>query len=251
MKIISKSLLLNKNILRYFFMFSLLLIIFIFLLNIRHSLNKSIYNSNESLTERTIWIDSKDNITKEELEKSNKIEEIIEEDGFYKIVFDSKKDLNNFKETYKNDYNQLITFNNDNSKDLKEKVLVFFNILIYVFIFLLFSILIFNILEIITESKKNISLYKLLGFKNKDILKKYIFVLIILYTIIYILAILINIFIAWILNIIINIFTENFQIIINNNLITLYISIILTLIIMTLISYLKIKKISPISFMNK
>lgn len=258
MKIIIKSFLKDKSIKRYLLIYFSLLVLLLVLYNFKVGLSSYTKDLRNNIDYRTIIVKLKDGFKYQELKKVDYILsvdiddiETNENNLHYKIILKEEK----YIKTFINDYNEVYT-SILYDPFVMPKMLKIFNVsltvLTIIFITTISIMLILNIIETILSRKQEVSFYKLIGYKNIDIIKMLSSFLILIYTILYFIS---NIF-SIILSIIIKkilihinfkfnlvIFSVSFSLI-------MYIVIILIILIILCICYSNIKKRTPIDFIR-
>lgn len=256
MKIISKSFFCEKSIIKFFLCFFLLIIVFLFLIQIRTGVIMRIEEKKNSMLNQEIMIKLKDNDYFEKI-KNNKYIENIQEHGNneYILKFSKYKYIDDFINEYENYFLDIVFFKNDGTNANEQELLILNSLeigltyLIVIFMVVILVLLILLMIEISVENKNIISYYKLIGYKNFSIIKYLFICLFAIFLILVILAISINNVITFIL---INIFNNHFLYYITNyTYIYIFSFILFFLIIISCIFYFKIHNVTPIGFKNK
>lgn len=254
MKIISKTLIKDKVFFKHLIISIILIFTFLLISSIQLGLEQNINNFKNISNYRTIIVKI-DNVkvTYKDLKRIDYIEKIeILDENNYELILKDYKDIDIFKNTYKNNLDSITTTN----IELPVFLIIsnnFLNILLIILTICILLLIILNITETITTRIKSIAFYKLLGFKSKTILKYFITILIFIYTIIYIISIITNLALTKLVNKLLFEYKINFKLI---NLsyklvINYYFSIIIFILFIFIILYAKIKKTTPIKLINK
>ena len=245
MKIIFKIFLLKKNIIRHFIILILLLSFSFIVLEAKSTLEQKIYDRLNIPDNKTITITLKDNITINDIKEIPYINKVYKEQEEYIIIFNDYTGVDRFKNEYINYYNS-IKINSITENDLKllQSVLFLISVVVIITLIVLVILLIFNLFEVILQEKNELALFKIMGYKNKIILKIFLKALIFSHTIAY----LISILLTQTINIIIKIFVNNLISINIRYYLIIYIVLILITIIINILGNIYIKKINLLKF---
>lgn len=256
MKIISKSFFCKKNIIKLFTIFFLLMLAFLFLIQIKSGIVERIETQKNAVLNQRIIVKLKDNNYFEEIRDFKYIESTEKlDENKYIIVFSQNKYIDIFINEYEFYFSDIVFFES-NEKNNNEQELIILNsleigltYLIVIFVVVILVLLILLMVEISMENKNIISYYKLIGYKNFTIIKYLFIPLLLIFLILVILSIFIN-------DIVTMIFVGLFNIqFLSYNTFDIYICIISFLLlfwfIISVIFYLKIHNVTPINFKNK
>lgn len=245
----------HNNIIKYGIVLGLLFFSILFLINFNLTTDYQVELKKNSEFYRTVRFSFKDNINLETININDyEIEDIINnmDSDEIDIIFKNYKEAIKFKENNKESFKTLYTsdFDMNNTYKVTQNVtkgLIFLCLIIIIILIFLFSI------NIIYNFEKDISLYKLLGFKDSYIISVTLIFIIIYYFLVYILALIIYIIIGKLLSI--NNVTIIKDIKFMNLLSCTYLIYIWGfIIIVTLLSFIriiyKIKKNNPINLVN-
>lgn len=168
------------------------------------------------------------------------------------IKFDSRDNLKKYLNEYEGKFSKISIsdFSLDSKYNtIKNITLVLINVCVFI---ILFIILIFSI-NIVSNLEKDISLYKLLGFKNRSIIFKIISFIYIYYFIIFLLSILLTRIIYFIFKLesLKNILGINNILILNvSNYVLIWLCISIFIVVSFIRVIYKIKKMTPIKLIN-
>lgn len=248
MKIIYKSFFKDKIIFRQLLILLVLFVILYLSGTFKLYINNNIYLKNNNIDNRTIMVVFNDGYDEKNLDMNlvEKVEKLT--DGIkYKIILKKYIFLDEFI-TKNPEYYANIEINN--KKNSEDNILTFFqsflNVVIIVISIFVFLMIIINVFEIFLNEKKEISLYKLLGFTNSSIFKYFGLILFFIYFIIIVSSIVCYSTIIIAFNLLFSPIKLNFISLLS----ILKISLIAftTILILLIILYLKLKKITPIYF---
>ena len=175
----------NKNIWKYFFIFLILFSLSLMLLNIYKCYKLAVIKELKKTEYRTIMVNFNDECNIEETLSlyQDKIEK-IEEDN---IIFKTREDLEAFATQNSSCFSKsiILTTNIDNYIYIRNILFILFSV-IMILIIILISVFSLNMLY---DIKKDIALYKLIGYKLKNIMKKILEFYGLFYFFVYILSI--------------------------------------------------------------
>ena len=248
MKTIIKSFYYNKTIRKYALCLIVMLAFIIFLLNFKVSLEQKV----TTLKNKILIIEVDSNKIIDKLKEEKNIEKIEKLEYSYKITFKNYNDISSFRKKYSKELKNITSIYGNESKDttIIENVILFVNIIIYIVELLMFIALLLNINQIISETKYDISLYKLVGYKNVDILKRYIIIFIVFIILFYFVSFIFNFILIILLNLLFKLINLDFIIgFSNKNIVLLIVSVVLSL-CLTFLNFKKISNISPMDLVK-
>lgn len=244
-----KSLLKKNTLINYilicFFLFILLILIFSFKLSIEN--NITFYQ--ENLESRTVEISLKDGYLIDELNSSQFVENINYDTSLnkYEVVLKKTEYIDIFLEKYNEKINFYSIHINEQTS-LFEKLNKFVLFICLLIIFSIIFLTFINISELLSSERKNLALYKLLGYTNVYL----VFKILLYFTFSHFILYFISNFISYSLISLIN----NFLTKICANFILIYVPLKINIFILIgmyslivingFILYFKLKKISPI-----
>lgn len=248
MKIIYKSFFKDRIIFRQLLILLILFTILYLSGTFKLYIDNSIYLKNNNINNRTVIVVFNEGYDENDLDM-NLIEKVekLANDIEYKIILKNYNSLDKFL-TKNSEYYANIEINNQ--KNGEDNVLAFFqrflNVIVVVIIAFVFLLIIVNVFEIFLNEKREISLYKLLGFTNFSIFKYFGIILFLIYFTIIILSSLFYLAIIIIFNLLFSSMKLNCISVLS----ILEISLVVFTIIIALliVLYLKLKKITPIYF---
>ena len=246
MKIIYKSFFKDKVIFRQLLILLVLFVMLYLSKTFQNYIGNSIYLKNNTIDNRTITIVLKEGYQEKNLDISlvEKIEPLNEQT--YKIVLKRYDFLEEFMKK-----NERIYANIEINQALNDKnnILIFFQkflnittVIINIFVFLMILI---NILEIFLNEKKEISLYKLLGFTNVSIIKYFGIILFIVYFFVVLLAALFYLLFVTIINFLFSLQLSFISLVF---ILKTFLIISFMILLFLLFFYQRLKKITPIYF---
>ena len=177
---------LDKTIIKYGIIISILFIILFFMCNFILTINKQLSKERENEIYRTIYVVP---INEIEFNKSidefkDNIEIITNDFDEYYITFKEYKDVNNYLNKYSNIFSRKSINNEDIDSKFSLTKNVIYTLVIIVSIIVIILIFIFSY-NIIYNLENDIALYKLIGYKNKNIILSLCFSLYLFYFIMY------------------------------------------------------------------
>lgn len=248
MKIIYKSFFSDKIIFRQLLILLILFIILYLSGTFKLYIDNSIYLINNNIDNRTIIVVFNEGYDENNLDMNliEKVEKL--EDGVrYKIILKKNNFLDEFM-TKNPEYYANIEINNQKSGE--DTILTFFqnflNIAIVVISAFVFFVIIINIFEMFLNEKKEISLYKLLGFTNFSIIKYFGIILFFIYFIIIVSSFLFYSVIIIIFNLLV--FSIKLNLISLLSFFVIFGIVFVVILLLLIILYLKLRKITPIYF---
>lgn len=247
MRIIIKSILSGRKNIRYFAMFSIFLISLFTIITIKKSVDIKIYTEENQEEYLTVYVKPTDENSISEIENLNITKKITKEEDTYILLFNEYDDVKLFIKDYENLY-ESIFYNEYTISNVMKTLNTVLTIIVYIFIIIIITLLILNITEIILSQKENISFYKMLGFKNKNICKYLLLTLTSVYTIIYIMSILFTSILSTIVKKMFNEYNLNIEFLQIKSIAGIYLLMISIIIVIVYILYTRIRKISPIKF---
>ncbi len=251
MKIIIKSFCFNKTIQKYAVCLFITFLFVVFLLNFKVSLEQKIMNLKNNIEENRIIvveIYSENTINKFKRDKS--IEKIEKLDYSYKITFKNYNDIDSFKEKYSKYLKSITSISNNDNTSIITNVTYIIDIIIYIVEFAILIILALNINQIILETKYDISLYKLIGYKNIDILRYYAIILLVFIVLFYFISLFVNLIFIFILNFVFKVINLDFILIFSYKNFFIFLLILFFSIFLILLNFRRISNISPIDLMK-
>lgn len=253
MKILYKIFILKKNIIRRLLIFGLLLSFIFIILNIKDTISELIFQRMNTPENKTITIVLEDDVSIDEIKNVSYIKSIEESDETIIIEFNYYMDVEKFMKDYKDSFKN-ITINYVSNDDLRiiEIIGHSLSIAIIASSIILFILTILNIIEVILEEKKEIVLYKILGFDNRKICLIFLKILIVIYTIVTVISIIFSVLFCLIINLFLSFINISFKIMFFKiiNYINIYIILVCIIVITSVIMYMLVKKITPINLKN-
>lgn len=248
--LMTKSIIFSKKNIRYFVIFSILLIILFLLSIIRVGIVNKVYDIENEEIYRTIHVRFNDNIDINNIKNVTYIESMyLGNNNEYTIIFKEYNDVYRFIDNYSDNYKD-ISINECVTSETLNILSNILNIIIWIVSIITIILLILNIIEIILLQKDNISFYKMLGFKNKTICKYIFIIMIITYTILFIISIGVSLVISFIIQKLFYTYQLVLNVIDIKLVIYSYLIIILVIFVSICFIYNKIKKITPSEFRN-
>lgn len=183
----------HKSMKKYGVILSLLFILILVLINFSMCIDFHINKEQNKEVYKTIYVTPKEdwNIIKNLKENSRIIEEYyVEDSNLYSIKFINYKEAQKYALINTNNFSKIsvATFDLDSTYGILKnvtKILIAFSGVVVLFLIFFFSI------NIIYNMEKDISLYKLIGYKNSKIIGLTLFSIYFFYFLLYILAIMI------------------------------------------------------------
>lgn len=248
--LMTKSIIFSKKNIRYFVIFSILLIVLFLLSIIRIGIVNKVYDIENEEIYRTIYVRFNDNIDISNIKNVTYIESMyLGNNNEYTIIFKEYNDVYRFIDNYSDNYKD-ISINECVTSETLNILSNILNIIIWIVSIITIILLILNIIEIILLQKDNISFYKMLGFKNKTICKYIFIIMIIAYTILFIISIGVSLVISFIIQKLFYTYQLVLNVIDIKLVIYSYLIIILVIFISICFIYNTIKKITPSEFRN-
>lgn len=243
-----KSLIFKKGFINYIFVCILLFGTLIFLMNARVSVNKLVEDSKNVIEYRTVIVTVKNDKILEELKQEKMIEKVEKRDELsFNLILKKYDYISPFLEYYSDEFSYIETKPYTSSEVVNGVSKLLISIISLVLIIIIFLTFI-NVNDLAVSEKKDISLYKLLGYNNKYLLKSLLQILVILHIVLYFFGVILSFIITKVANYFLLIKGIEFNISMFKLHITikLFLLMIIVLFVCLLILYLKIKKIAPV-----
>lgn len=255
--VISKSFIYQSNIIKFFFVFLILMISILFLIQIRNGVIHEIENKKISVKNIEVILKLDDESYIDDIEKSKYVKSIekYSNNDEYIVIIDNYDNVDMFLDKNKQYYSDVMLFDNDKENKIVKEVKILdslevgltYLIAIFIVISIILSIII--IVEVNLENVNVISFYKLVGYKNLSIIKFLFNTLLFIYIFLLGISILVNNIITFIL---INLFNNSFFEYLDFSIyLYMFLFVLLFLVLTLTFSYFKIFRITPIQFKNK
>ena len=247
--LIYKSFLRERCLINYIFICFFLFILFFSVISFKNFIVKDMYSYKNKEEMRTIEVDLYDEYSFDELEGEECVEDVTYDEltHNYKVLIKEYDYIDKFIGLNENKIS-FYSVQSDGEWSSLEKINQFNLVLCIIIIFITIALLIINVLLLVFSEKKNLALYKLIGYKDLYLVFRFVIFLLIIHTIIFLLSILFNkiliIFINGILSFMGNVMVLE---VVPMRMIVISLSVMyIVILFINIFLYFVFKKISPI-----
>lgn len=248
-----KCLIRKKEFLGCFLICILLFGLLFYSLFLSFSINNYVINDKEQIEYRTLFIDASSSILEKiKLDKNVTNMHFNDDKEYYEVVIDKYANVASFVSFYGSDLSYVETYPYTASKVITS-ISYFLNGSIALLSLFIIILIIMSILNFTFTFKRDIALYKMIGYNNFILFRMLVILFFLFYTIVYIIGFLIAYLLLFISKYLFLVFDVSIDIIYFNISINLVIILLLLFLILLSILFLfgKISKISPLILFKK